>query len=80
MIAGTMPKWQQYVHRAPVVVLAALAVLIWWGFHTAPSREPQEHNYFTVIFLKGSEAGILVALGKPHGADQSLRVPASWFA
>src|SRR5262245_47843073 len=49
MVAGKMPKWQQYGHRAPVVVVVFLGVLMWWGFHTAPSRLPQGYNYFAAI-------------------------------
>ena len=40
MIAGKMPKWQQYVHRAPVVVVILFGASIWGGFHSAPSHRP----------------------------------------
>src|SRR5579864_1675829 len=47
MIAGTMPKWQQYGHRVPLVIVALFGALMWWGFHTAPSH----HNAFATICL-----------------------------
>ena len=51
MIAGTMPKWQQYGHRAPLVLVALFGALMWWGFHTAPSHQSQGGNGFATIFL-----------------------------
>jgi hypothetical protein len=48
MIAGTMPKWQQYVHRSPLVIVALLGAFMWWGFHTAPSH-PSQGGYSLVI-------------------------------
>jgi hypothetical protein len=51
MIAGTMPKWQQYGHRAPLVFVAALGALIWWGFHTAPSRQSHASNSVVIVCL-----------------------------
>lgn len=59
MIAGTMPKWQQYSHRAPVVVVALLGVSMWWGFHTGPSRQPHGNNHFAVILLVVLGLGLL---------------------
>ena len=51
MIAGTMPKWQQYGHRAPLVVVALFGALIWWGFHTASSHQSEGRNGFATICL-----------------------------
>ena len=51
MIAGTMPKWQQYGHKAPLVIVALFGALTWWGFHTAPSHQSQERNGFATICL-----------------------------
>jgi hypothetical protein len=51
MIAGTMPKWQQYGHRAPLIIVAVLGALMWWGFHTAPSNQSQGRNGFAIICL-----------------------------
>jgi hypothetical protein len=51
MIAGRMPKWQQHMHRSPVVILTLLGVLIWWGIHSAPLRQPPGHNAFAIIWL-----------------------------
>jgi len=51
MIAGTMPKWQQYGHRAPLVIVALFGALMWWGFHTAPSHQSQGRNGFATICL-----------------------------
>ncbi len=51
MIAGAMPKWQQYGHRVPLVVVALFGVLMWWGFHTAPSHQSQGRNGFATICL-----------------------------
>ena len=41
MIAGAMPKWQQYSHRSPVVFVILFGALIWWGFRSAPSPHAQ---------------------------------------
>ena len=51
MIAGKMPKWQQYGHRTPLVIVALLGALMWWGFHTAPSHQSQGRNAFAIICL-----------------------------
>ena len=51
MIAGTMPKWQQYGHRAPPVIVALFGALTWWGFHTAHSHQSQARNGFVTICL-----------------------------
>ena len=51
MIAGIMPKWQQYGHRAPPVIVALFGALMWWGFHTAPSHQSQGRNGFATIVL-----------------------------
>lgn len=51
MIAGTMPKWQQYTHRSPVVLVILLGALFWWGFHSAPSPQPQGRNAWAIILL-----------------------------
>src|SRR5579864_5551544 len=51
MIAGTMPKWQQYGHRAPLVMVALFGALMWWGYHTAPSHQSPGRNGFAAIFL-----------------------------
>jgi hypothetical protein len=51
MIAGTMPKWQQYGHRAPLVIVALLGALMWWGFHTAPSHQSRGRDGFAAICL-----------------------------
>ena len=51
MIAGTMPKWQQYGHRATLVIVALFGVLMWWGFHTSPSHQSQGRNGFATICL-----------------------------
>ena len=50
MIAGTMPKWQQYSQRSPVVVVILFGVLIWWGFHSAPSHQPQR-NVWAMVWM-----------------------------
>ena len=57
MIAGTMPKWQQYTHRSPVVIVIPLVALIWWGFHSAPSHQPQGGNVWVITWM------IVVGLG-----------------
>jgi len=51
MIAGTMPKWQQYGHRSPLVMVALLGALMWWGFHTVPSHQSQGRNGFAIVCL-----------------------------
>src|SRR5579859_478580 len=51
MIAGTMPKWQRYSHRAPLVIVAVFGALMWWGFHTVPSHQSQGRNGFVTIWL-----------------------------
>ena len=51
MIAGTMPKWQQYGHRAPLVIVPLFGAFIWWGFVTAPSHQSQGSNSFAAISL-----------------------------
>ena len=48
MIAGTMPRWQQYSHRSPVVLVILLGAFFWWGFHSAPSPRPQGHNIWAI--------------------------------
>jgi len=58
MIAGTMPKWQQYGHRAPAVVVAFMGVWMWWGFHMVPSLQTRGHNYFAIIFLLALAFGV----------------------
>ncbi|HYL73406.1 MAG TPA: hypothetical protein VEU96_04335 [Bryobacteraceae bacterium] len=50
MIAGKMAKWQQYGHRAPLVIVPLFGALMWWGFHTAPSPS-KGRNSFAIIFL-----------------------------
>ena len=50
MIAGTMAKWQQYGHRAPLLIVPLFGAFIWWGFHTAPSPS-QARNSFAIILL-----------------------------
>jgi hypothetical protein len=78
MIAGTMPKWQQYGHRAPLVIVALFGALMWWGFHTAPSHQSQGRNGFATICLivlglsliggvLWYEIGIRMALGARAG-------------
>ena len=63
MIAGTMPKWQQYGHRAPLIIVALFGAVMWWGFQTAASHQPQGRNGFATIFLiilgLGSIGGVL---------------------
>jgi len=51
MIAGTMAKWQQYGHRAPLVIVPLFGALMWWGFHTAPSVPSQGRKGFAILFL-----------------------------
>ena len=57
MITGTMPKWLQYTHRSPVAAVILFGTLIWWGFHTAPSRPPQSYNVWPFAWM------ILLGLG-----------------
>ena len=59
MITGAMPRWQQYAHRAPVVVVVLFGVLMWWGFHTSSSRRPHGPNYFATICLIAIGLGLL---------------------
>ena len=51
MIAGTMPKWQQYSHRSAVVIVILFGALISWGFHSAPSRQPQGRNVWAIAWM-----------------------------
>ena len=51
MIAGTMPKWQQYSHRSPVVTVILCGAFIWWGFHYAPSHQPQGRNVWALWMI-----------------------------
>ena len=51
MIAGAMPKWQQYSHRSPVVMVILFGALIWWGVHSAPSHQPQGHNVWAITWM-----------------------------
>lgn len=51
MIAGTMPKWQQYGHRSPVLIVILLGALFWRGFHSTPSHQPQGGNIWTFTWL-----------------------------
>ena len=51
MIAGAMPKWQQYSHRSPVVMVILFGALIWWGVHSAPSHQPQGHNVGPITWM-----------------------------
>jgi hypothetical protein len=51
MIAGAMPKWQQYSHRSPVVIVILFGALIWWGDHSAPSHPPQGHNVWAFTWM-----------------------------
>src|ERR1039457_5021467 len=51
MIAGTMPKWQQYSHRSPVVIVFLFGALIWWGFHSVPSHQPQGRNVWAIALM-----------------------------
>jgi hypothetical protein len=62
MIAGTMPKWQQYAHRAPLVIVALLGALMWWGFHTAPAHQSQGRNGFAAIWLMVLGASLVGAV------------------
>jgi len=50
MIAGAMPKWQQYSHRSPVVLIL-FGALIWWGFHSSPSHQPQGRNFWAITWM-----------------------------
>ena len=51
MIAGTMPKWQQYSHRSPVLIMILFGALIWWGFHSGPSHQPQGRNVWAITWM-----------------------------
>ena len=51
MIAGAMPKWQQYSHRSPAVIVILFEALIWWGFHSAPLHEPQGRNVWPITWM-----------------------------
>jgi hypothetical protein len=57
MITGTMPKWQQYAHRSPVVIVILFAAWFWWGFHSAPAHPPQGRNALAVTLM------IVIGLG-----------------
>jgi hypothetical protein len=51
MIAGTMPKWQQYSHRSPVVIVILFGALMWWGFHSVPSHQQQGRNVWPITLM-----------------------------
>ena len=51
MIAGAMPRWQQYAHRSPAVIVVLLGAWLWWGFHSAPSHPPQGRNVWAIASL-----------------------------
>ena len=51
MIAGAMPKWQQYSHRSPVVMVILFGALIWWGLHSPPSHQPQGNNVWAIAWM-----------------------------
>jgi len=59
MIAGTMPKWQQYSHRFPVLIVILFGALIWWGLHTAPSHQPQGRSIWPVTLMTILGLGLL---------------------
>src|SRR5579864_9142398 len=48
MIAGSMPKWQQHIHRSPVVLVILFGIWIWWGLHSAPSHPQQGSNIWAI--------------------------------
>ena len=51
MISGAMPRWQQYCHRSPVVVVIVLGTLIWWEIHSAPSHPPQGNLWAIAVII-----------------------------
>ena len=51
MITGTMPKWQQYTHRSPVLLAILLGALVWWGLNSAPSHQPQGRNAWAISWM-----------------------------
>ena len=62
MIAGTMPRWQQHGHRAPIFIVALVGALMWWGFRTAPSHPSDGRNWFAAICLITLGLGLIAGI------------------
>ncbi len=61
MVAGTMPKWQQYSHRSPLVIVILLGALIWWGIHSAPRHQPQGRNDWAITLMIALGLGLIAS-------------------
>jgi hypothetical protein len=46
-----MPKWQQYSHKSPVIIVILVGASIWWGFHSAPVRQPHGPINWAIAWL-----------------------------